>query len=179
MALGTKVVVAPAATAAAVLGRRRSSKVFLGTSGGGLAIVTVAYGTYKAKYDPPHLVWDLDNTILCSVSPTPKSTTTSARGATEASSPATDIDIYLDSFEHIDDDFPFESDDVPNTKTYWRPGARLALSLCSYFAVQHVYTTAQGTYTDNILNQIDTNRTFFILLYIVILHRNLSKMGKI
>jgi len=64
--------------------------------------------------------------------------------------------LVYDSFDQIDDDFP--SDAIANnTRTYWRPGARTALKLCSLFAVQHIYTTAQGTYTENILKQLDKN----------------------
>ena len=168
MALGKKVLTAPATkTVAAVVGRRRSSRVFLRTTGGGLSIVTIGYGCYKAKYDPPHLVWDLDNTILCSVSPiipTTNSTTSSSSSTTEeASSSSTttsNIDQYLDSFDQIDDDFPYEGD-KSNTRTYFRPGARTALWICNFFAIQHVYTTAQSTYTTNILNEIDADRTIF------------------
>jgi NLI interacting factor-like phosphatase len=117
-------------------------RLVLGSTGG-----LSAYGTYKAKYDPLHLVWDLDNTILCSISPIPTCND--------------DNEKTFDSFDQIDDDFPFENATTPNTRTYWRPGARTALSLCSHFAVQHVYTTAQETYTSNVLDELDPNRTFF------------------
>jgi NLI interacting factor-like phosphatase len=137
-------------------------RFLLGSTGG-----ISAYGTYKANYDPLHLVWDLDNTILCSV--TPLSTLTVHRNA--------DDEPY-DSFDQIDDDFPVENAATPNTRTYWRPGARTALSFCSLFAIQHVYTTAQGTYTANVLKELDPRRTLFH----TVIHRDLApasvKQGK-
>lgn len=114
-----------------------------------------AYTAYKAKYDPPHLVWDLDNTLLCSVTPV-------------SAAVALDADKRLDSFDQVDDDFPY-GHNCPNTRTYWRPGARAALVFFRHFAVQHVFTAAQGTYTENILNQ--TNR----LLFHTVIHRDLVK----
>ena len=111
-------------------------------------MMLLGYGMYKSYMDPLHLVWDLDNTILCSVTPIPHDDTLAQQW-------------WLDSFDHIDDDFPFVNNNHPNTRTYWRPGARLALHVCRLFAIQHVYTTAQGSYTTNILNQIDPNRTLF------------------
>ena len=152
-------------------GSSRKSSILLGCSFGGL----FGYSHAKAKYDPPHLVWDLDNTILCSVTPLP--TTTSTTTTTTSSN----INKYLDSFDQIDDDFPFDKDgQTPNnTRTYWRPGARTMLKFCSYFAVQHIYTTAQGTYTDNILNALDPS---IRSLFQTIIHRDVApssvKKGK-
>ena len=37
----------------------------------------------------------------------------------------------------------------------------MALKVCSLFGKQHVYTTAQKTYTDNILAHLDPHRTLF------------------
>jgi len=37
----------------------------------------------------------------------------------------------------------------------------MALRLCSYFGVLHIYTAAQGTYTNNILNELDRERSVF------------------
>lgn len=122
-------------------------KFLLPTSGG-----ITAYATYKAKYDPPHLVWDLDATILCSVTPITRATNYHS----------------FESFDQIDDDFPFESN-VPNTRTYWRPGARAALQLFRYFAVQHVFTAAQETYTEHILDEMDRS------LFHTIIHRDQIK----
>jgi hypothetical protein len=128
-------------------------RFLLGSTGG-----ISAYGTYKAKYDPLHLVWDLDNTILCSVTPL------STLIATD------DDESRYDAFDQIDDDFPVANPATPNTRTYWRPGARTALSFCRLFAIQHVYTTAQGTYTANVLQELDPHRTLFH----TVLHRDLA-----
>lgn len=117
--------------------------LLLGTTGS-----ITAYATYKAKYDPPHLVWDLDNTLLCSVTPRPSSALAG-----------------YDYFDQIDDDFPFQGD-LPNTRTYWRPGARTLLQLFRFVAVQHVFTAAQETYTDNILQQMDQS------LFHTVIHRD-------
>ena len=156
-------------------GSSRKSSILLGCSFGGL----FGYSHAKAKYDPPHLVWDLDNTILCSLTPlpSPNPTTTTVTTTTASTS---NIDKYLDSFDQIDDDFPFDKDgQTPNTRTYWRPGARTMLKFCSYFAVQHIYTTAQGTYTDNILNALDPS---IRSLFQTIIHRDVApssvKKGK-
>jgi len=107
------------------------------------------YATWKVRSDPLHLVWDLDNTLICSISPVP----------------AKDDPRYLsqrpsDYFDHIDDDFPYE-EDTPNTRTYFRPGARIVLSLCGLIAKQHVFTTAQETYARNLLGKLDPDGTVF------------------
>ena len=140
----TSVIALPTSTMTTIIKARR---VLLGSTG-----TISAYAAYKAKYDPPHLVWDLDHTLLCSVTPLPK----------------TDEYPHYDSFTQIDDDFPYRGT-RPNTRTYWRPGARGALQLFRYFAVQHVYTAAQETYTENILDQMD--RTLFT----TVLHRDCCK----
>ncbi|KAL7447547.1 hypothetical protein ACHAWC_000001, partial [Mediolabrus comicus] len=107
---------------------------------------------YKSKTDPVHLFWDLDNTILCSVTPLPSFTTTTS----------TRIAPTLHHFDQIDDDFPYNKSTLePNTRTYFRPGARTALYLCSKFAVCHVYTAAQESYTTNILNELDPTKELF------------------
>lgn len=68
----------------------------------------------------------------------------------------------LEHFDQIDDDFPYDRKTLePNTRTYFRPGARTALQLCSYFAVMHVYTAAQETYTNNIMKELDPNGQLF------------------
>lgn len=126
--------------------------LFLGTTGS-----ITAYVTYKAMYDPPHLVWDLDNTLLCSVTPL-------------SSSAAIEEGLY-DYFDQIDDDFPFE-EDIPNTRTYWRPGARTMLQVFRVFCVQHVFTAAQATYTENILQQMDRS------LFHTVIHRDLIPQPK-
>ena len=130
-----------------------------------------SYPCYKAKFDPPHLIWDLDNTILCSISPHPNE---SSDISTVVSPLPNDSSRY---FDQIDDDFPF-NDDTPNTRTYWRPGAKAALKVCSLFSIQHVYTTAQRTYTDNIMAELDPKGELFQ----IIVHRDLRpdsvKRGK-
>lgn len=85
----------------------------------------------------------------------------------------------LESFDQIDDDFPFDDKTLePNTRTYFRPGARIALQLCSLFSVMHVYTAAQESYTNNILKQLDPDRKLFTQ----VLHRDdypaIVKRGK-
>ena len=145
-------------TAATIAGRR----LLLGFGGAGFAAATYN----KVVKDPPHLVWDLDNTILCSVSPHPSSESAPGDLAINL------FGLYsypLESFDQIDDDFPFV-ENQPNTRTYWRPFARTALHFCSLFATQHVYTTAQGTYTENILNQLDPDRTLFQ----TVIHRDVA-----
>jgi hypothetical protein len=68
----------------------------------------------------------------------------------------------LEHFDQIDDDFPFNPTTLePNTRTYFRPGARAALQICSYFGILHVYTAAQESYTNNILKQLDPDRRLF------------------
>jgi hypothetical protein len=68
----------------------------------------------------------------------------------------------LQHFDQIDDDFPYDDASLaPNTRTYFRPGAKMALKLCSIFGIVHVYTAAQKTYTDNILHELDTDRRLF------------------
>ena len=128
---------------------------------------TVAsYPAYKAKCVPPHVIWDLDNTILCSISPHPCSSGESSdeiqkNDEVNVAPLPTDSSRY---FDQIDDDFPFE-DNSPNTRTYWRPGAKAALQFC----VQHVYTTAQRTYTENIMAKLDPKGELFQ----TIVHRDL------
>ena len=109
------------------------------------------YATYKAKYDPPHLIWDLDNTLLCSVTPIPPSSTHRGVAVSEG---------RFEFFDQIDDDFPFENG-KENTRTYWRPGARMAPKVFEAFMVQHVFTAAQATYTENILEQMEDDRSLF------------------
>ena len=65
-------------------------------------------------------------------------------------------------FDQIDDDFPYNKQTLtPNTRTYFRPGAKAALWICSKLGVCHVYTAAQESYTYNILTELDPNREFF------------------
>ena len=137
------------------------------------------FGTYKSQTDPVHLFWDLDNTLLCSITPIPTISDLRDDGGTSCDgedgkptskcpvSPSNIVSLLptapsLDYFDQIDDDFPYDAETLaPNTRTFWRPGARAALKLCSCFAVIHVYTAAQGTYTANILDALDPDRNLF------------------
>ncbi len=130
------------------------------------------YSAYRVNTDPLHLFWDLDHTILCSVSPLPKS------DENRDESPFR-FAPSLRYFDQIDDDFPFNPQiPTPNTRTYFRPGAQLTIWLCSFFATNHVYTAAQRTYTDNILQQLDPDRKLFK----IVIHRDdypqIVKQGK-
>jgi hypothetical protein len=82
-----------------------------------LLITGGAVGTHAllmAKLRPLHLVWDLDNTLLLSITPLAKGVAATQR------LPAARW------FDQIDDDFP-HPDGQPNTRTTLRPGARAAL----------------------------------------------------
>ena len=132
----------------------RARQLALGSAAG-----VAALATYKSKTDPIHLFWDLDHTLLCSISPLP---------ATLPASPVRDPGLPrprppgLGWFDQVDDDFPYDARTMaPNTRTFFRPGARWALALCSRFAVLHVYTAAQATYTANILDELDPDRRLF------------------
>ena len=126
--------------------RRQASRL----QGALLAGSAACYATYQAVFDPPHLVWDLDHTLLCSVTPLEQ--------GKSATSP--DANEKVDYFDQIDDDFPYD-EGTPNTRTFWRPGARAALRFTGTFATQHVYTAAQATYTDNIMQHLDPDSRIF------------------
>ena len=102
---------------------------------------------------------DLDHTILCSISPFQNNETKPNEEWTKSlmlSPPS------LQYFDQIDDDFPYNHKTLePNTRTYFRPGARTALKICSYFSIMHVYTAAQESYTNNIMNELDPDRKIF------------------
>jgi hypothetical protein len=141
---------------------------------GGVTALTGWTG-YKAKTDPIHLFWDLDHTILCSVTPCPMPTTAADDNRNNGHDVNNNYgdnnsDFYssiikppaLDYFDQIDDDFPYNATTLaPNTRTYFRPGAKTALKICSKLGVCHVYTAAQESYTMNILNALDPNRELF------------------
>lgn len=120
----------------------------------------VGYGAYKSRTDPVHLFWDLDHTILCSITPLPAADADADAAPGGAAMPP--APPGLDFFDQIDDDFPYDPEaPAPNTRTFWRPGARSALTLCSCFAVMHIYTAAQKTYTTNVLNDLDPDGRLF------------------
>jgi len=102
----------------------------------------------QAKMRPLHLVWDLDNTLLLSLTPLEKGVT-----ATKMVSPAR-------YFDQIDDDFP-AADGTANTRTTFRPGAKAVLQFLGLFCTQHVFTAAQGSYTQNILQRLDPDASIF------------------
>jgi len=128
--------------------------------------------SYKANTDPLHIFWDLDHTILCSVTPLPSDHTANdekhndTNGGGEESSLIKPPTIH--HFDQIDDDFPYTPLTVANTRTYFRPGAKVALWLCSKLGICHVYTAAQESYTMNILQELDPNKEVFRG---VVLHR--------
>ncbi|KAL9184369.1 hypothetical protein ACHAXT_002455 [Thalassiosira profunda] len=134
-----------------------------GTSG------LTGYAAYKSQTDPIHLFWDLDHTILCSISPIPANDIGGEKnsGSTVSKCPVSLNSMLpspppLDQFEQIDDDFDFDPQTLsPNTRTYFRPGAQAALRLCSLFATNHVYTAAQESYTNNILTELDPDKSLF------------------
>mmetsp|Transcript_7438 Transcript_7438/g.20999 ORF Transcript_7438/g.20999 Transcript_7438/m.20999 type:complete len:240 (-) Transcript_7438:1727-2446(-) len=108
------------------------------------------YPAYQVIFNPVHLVWDLDNTLVCSLALMEE-----GKPATAAAS--LPPEAY---FDQIDDDFPFDGEE-PNTRTFWRPGAKAALQFLSLFTSQHVYTAAQASYTENILRRLDPGSKMF------------------
>ena len=101
-----------------------AAALFATCGGGGL------WAAFQAKYRPLHIVWDLDNTLLLSLTPLSKGV------AATKNLPA---ERY---FDITDDDFPFV-EGQPNTRTTFRPGARAALAFLGIFCTQHVFTAAQ------------------------------------
>jgi hypothetical protein len=117
---------------------------------------------YKANTDPIHIFWDLDHTILCSVTPLPPKNKDDSDEGGPMSSSSWLKPPRLDYFDQIDDDFPYNTQTLsPNTRTYIRPGAKVTLWLCSKLGICHVYTAAQESYTMNILREIDPNNEIF------------------
>ncbi len=115
------------------------------------------YTSYKANTDPIHIFWDLDHTILCSISPLPNQNHHDDPSVSSFLPPPS-----IDYFDQIDDDFPYNTETLtPNTRTYFRPGAKLALWVCSKLGTCHVYTAAQESYTWNILSELDPKREVF------------------
>ena len=107
--------------------------------------------------NPLHIIWDLDYTILASHS-LPKCNDKYS------------IKIYPDYFDQIDDDYPFQ-DNIPNTRTWFRQYAKLVINILSYMCYQHIFTSAQETYTCNILKALkeQTGNEYFK----IIKHRDL------
>lgn len=118
---------------------------------------------YRAITNPIHVVWDLDAVLISSQTPFEEAVTKFPPSR------------FPDSFDQVDDDFPFEG--KPNTRTFWRPGAKLLVTLLRPFAVQYVFTSAQGSYCQNVVNQLDPNGNIFLK----VVHRDMfppSQLGK-
>lgn len=109
-----------------------------------------SFAAYRKMTDPLDIFFDLDHTILCSISPLPISDNGVDNG----------VGRTLRWFDQIDDDFPFEGNS-PNTRTFLRPLSTATIYFCSVIGRVHVYTAAQKSYTDNILKVIDPRRTLF------------------
>ena len=122
--------------------------------GGGIGLLT-CHALYKSKTDPVHIFWDLDHTILCSITPIEhenddeQTTKQSISKCPVSPSNLLQYSPKLQQFDQIDD---FPDDGSPNTRTFIRPGAKIALRICNMLGVIHVYTAAQESYTNNILN---------------------------
>jgi hypothetical protein len=102
----------------------------------------------RAVVSPLHIVWDLDAVLIASHHPLAEA---------QAKFPP---DEFPDSFDQIDDDFPIEAQ-KPNTRTWWRPGAKLLVHLLRPFAIQYVFTSAQGSYCQNVVSQLDPSGRVF------------------
>eukprot|EP00571_Detonula_confervacea_P003310 CAMPEP_0172324970 /NCGR_PEP_ID=MMETSP1058-20130122/52777_1 /TAXON_ID=83371 /ORGANISM="Detonula confervacea, Strain CCMP 353" /LENGTH=254 /DNA_ID=CAMNT_0013041399 /DNA_START=151 /DNA_END=912 /DNA_ORIENTATION=+ len=140
---------------------------------GGTSGIT-GFAAYKCQTDPVHIFWDLDHTILCSITPIPTNfndqNDRSNHNTQTSKCPVSPSNLLsslpsppsLRYFNQIDDDFPYDDQTLsPNVRTYFRPGALMALQLCSYFGVLHIYTAAQESYTNNILHELDPDRRIF------------------
>lgn len=113
-------------------------------------IVASSYLLWLRKKRPLHIVWDLDGTLICSIHPLDEGVRCSKIH-----------DHHLEYIDITDDDFAHEPN-VPNTRTFLRPGVRWLLQFVGWIAErQHVYTAAQGTYTDAVLKLIDPKKTIF------------------
>lgn len=145
-----------------------------------------AFAGYKSQFDPVHIFWDLDHTILCSISPIPdhgnegSNSIPKQNNNTSSKCPVAPSNVAslllppppkLNYFDQIDDDFPYDDRSLtPNTRTYFRPGAQLALKLCNIFGTIHVYTAAQESYTNNIVN--DLKNSDYRIMFQEVLHRD-------
>ena len=114
--------------------------VGLGTAG--------IYVAWRAVRNPIHVVWDLDAVVISSQCPLVEAV---------EKFPAAQFSNY---FDQIDDDFPFQ-EGIPNTRTFWRPGVRLLITLLRPFAIQYVFTSAQATYCDNVMKRLDPTHSIF------------------
>ena len=149
---------------------RLYTRRFIITGTSGLTLFTV----YKSKTDPVHFFWDLDQTLLCSVSPIPNDNINNIdTNDNEDGKSRRMVVSYLlpqspklQYFDQIDDDFPYNAQTLqPNTRTYIRPGAMIALYATSVLGVVHVFTAAQQTYTNNILHELNIRTMFRMVLH--------------
>jgi hypothetical protein len=120
--------------------------VLAACGGGGL------WAALQAKYRPLHVVWDLDNTLLLSLTPLSKGVV-----ATQHLPAARYFDI-------IDDDFPFVAG-RPNARTTFRPGARAGLAFLGLFCTQHVFTAAQASESTSSPCRINVLHTCMCMLF--------------
>jgi hypothetical protein len=132
--------------------------VITGTSG--LALFTA----YKSKTDPVHFFWDLDQTLLCSICPIPNDNSNNnidnnkEDGMTRrmVSNLLLPQPPKLQYFDQIDDDFPYDIQTLsPNTRTYIRPGAMLAL-YALYESIVRADSTISGS-GDNVEQSNETD----------------------
>ncbi len=113
----------------------------------GTAALVAAGGArfaYQAARDPLHVVWDLDSTLISS-----------------QLLPDAERFASRDYFDQFDDFPPAAAGGPHNTRTFHRPWAALALGALDVFAVQHVFTAAQASYTANVLAELDPARARF------------------
>jgi hypothetical protein len=133
---------------------------------GAASVSAFAIG-YQVFFNPLHIVWDLDAVLISSQHP-----------LTKAREEFPDTD-FTDFFDQVDDDFPF-TPGTPNTRTYWRPGAKWLVWALRPFTIQYVFTSAQGSYCSNVVDDIDPDRSIFKRIF----HRDqfpdrhLQKNGK-
>lgn len=149
---------------------RLYARRFIITGTSSLMLFTI----YKSKTDPVHFFWDLDQTLLCSISPIPNDTTNNNNIDNNKEdgmrrrmvSNLLPRPPKLQYFDQIDDDFPYDVQTLsPNTRTYIRPGAMLALYATSILGVVHVFTAAQQTYTNNILHTLNIRNMFRMVIH--------------
>ena len=137
----------------------------MGTFARATSLSLGSFAAYRRMTDPLDVFFDLDHTILCSVTPLP---ITDENGGGR----------NLQWFDQIDDDFPYEANS-PNTRTYLRPLSTATIYFCSVIGRVHVYTAAQKTYTDNILKVIDPHRTLFGQVLHRDSHPDIVRKGKV
>lgn len=140
--------------------------VFGGASG------LLAFASYKSQSDPVHIFWDLDHTILCSISPIPDNQDSEGnsdipkQNNNSSKCPVAPSNLVslllppppkLHHFDQIDDDFPYDDKTLaPNTRTYFHPGALLALKLCTPATLHLCFSESLNLCTSASLNPCTT-----------------------